>query len=34
VEQELVAKRPHAVAQVKPRDKVYEHEALIWFLRH
>ena len=24
----------HAVAQVTPRDKVYEHETLIWFLRH
>jgi hypothetical protein len=34
VQFELQSKRPHAVAQVTPRDKVYEHEALIWFLRH
>jgi hypothetical protein len=34
VEQELLAKRPHAAAQVMSRDKVYEHENLIWFLRH
>ena len=34
VQYELQSKRPHAVAQVTPRDKVYEHEALIWFLRH
>ena len=33
VQFELQSKRPHAVAQVTPRDKVYEHEALIWFLR-
>lgn len=34
VQLELLAKRPHAVAQVKSRDSVYEHENLIWFLRH
>jgi hypothetical protein len=34
VQFELQSKRPHAVAQVTPRDSVYEHEALIWFLRH
>ena len=34
LQSQLQRKRPHAVALVTSKDSVYEHENLVWFLRH